>query len=129
VTSPWCVLYVQAVVKKAQEAKRRPTVEELGASVTDSTFLNALQKDVSRWIKEIQKVRGDRGIWQIPAHLHSLVCALPNYMYMWVIGVCWSGWLTALAIRDMYMSSLVPVTPNKGEGYLFSQLVALSVSA
>lgn len=56
-TFPWCALYVQAVVKKAQEAKRRPTVEELGASVTDSTFLNALQKDVSRWIKEIQKVR------------------------------------------------------------------------
>ena len=35
---------------------KRPSVEELGASVTDSTFLNALQKDVSRWIKEIQKV-------------------------------------------------------------------------
>ena len=60
-------------------------MEELGASVKDSTFLNALQKDVSRWIKEIQKVHGDRGIWQIPAHLHGLVCALPNYM--WVIGV------------------------------------------
>ena len=49
-------MYLQAVVKKAQEAKKRPSVEELGASVTDSTFLNALQKDVSRWIKEIQKV-------------------------------------------------------------------------
>ena len=65
---------VQAVVKKAQEAKRRPTVEELGASVTDSTFLNALQKDVSRWIKEIQKVRGDRNLANPSTSTRSSVC-------------------------------------------------------
>ena len=47
---------IMAMVRKAEEAKRRPSVEDLGASVTDSTFLNALQKDVSRWIREIQKV-------------------------------------------------------------------------
>ena len=46
---------IQGVVKKAGEGKK-PSVDNLGEMVTDSVFLNALQKDVSRWIKEIQKV-------------------------------------------------------------------------
>lgn len=47
---------IVATVKKAVEAGTKPSVEDLGASVMDSSFLNALQKDVSRWIREIQKV-------------------------------------------------------------------------
>ena len=31
-------------------------MEVLGPLVSDTSFLNALQKDVSRWIREIQKV-------------------------------------------------------------------------
>lgn len=48
---------IQSVVKKANDAGRKPIAEELSGSLGDSTFLNALQKDVSRWIREIQKVR------------------------------------------------------------------------
>lgn len=48
---------IQSVVKKANDAGRKPSTEELSGSLGDSTFLNALQKDVSRWIREIQKVR------------------------------------------------------------------------
>lgn len=47
---------ITAVVKKSTEAGKKPTVEELGPLVSDTSFLNALQKDVSRWIREIQKV-------------------------------------------------------------------------
>ncbi len=47
---------ILAAVKTAEEAGKKPHVDDLGASVTDSSFLNALQKDVSRWIREIQKV-------------------------------------------------------------------------
>ena len=47
---------IQSVVRKAKEAGRKPSVEDLGANANDSSFLNALQKDVSRWIREIQKV-------------------------------------------------------------------------
>lgn len=43
-------------VKRATEAGKKPTVEVLGPLVSDTSFLNALQKDVSRWIREIQKV-------------------------------------------------------------------------
>ena len=48
---------IQSVVKKANDGARKPSAEELSGSLGDSTFLNALQKDVSRWIREIQKVR------------------------------------------------------------------------
>ena len=47
---------IQSVVKKASDGGRKPSTEELSGSLGDSTFLNALQKDVSRWIREIQKV-------------------------------------------------------------------------
>ena len=47
---------IVATVKRATEAGKKPTAEDLGALVADSSFLNVLQKDVSRWIREIQKV-------------------------------------------------------------------------
>lgn len=71
-------MYLQAVVKKAQEAKKRPSVEELGASVTDSTFLNALQKDVSRWIKEIQKVNYRQDLVTC-----NVFVVVPNIILQW----------------------------------------------
>ena len=47
---------ISGVVQKAAEENRKPKVEDFGNQVSDSTFLNQLQKDVSRWIKEIKKV-------------------------------------------------------------------------
>jgi dynein heavy chain 1 len=47
---------IVTTVKKAAESGKKLSVEELGPLVSDSSFLNALQKDVSRWIREIQKV-------------------------------------------------------------------------
>ncbi|CAI8028625.1 Cytoplasmic dynein 1 heavy chain 1 [Geodia barretti] len=47
---------ISATVKKAAEAGKKPTVEELGPLVSDSSFLNGLQEDVSRWMEEIWKV-------------------------------------------------------------------------
>ncbi len=49
-------LPIHPTIQEIVEAEEKPVVEDLGASVSDSTFLNALQKDVSRWIREIQKV-------------------------------------------------------------------------
>ena len=51
---------IQGVVKKATDSGRKPSAEALSGSLGDSTFLNALQKDVSRWIREIQKVSRHR---------------------------------------------------------------------
>ena len=48
---------IQSVVKKASDSGKKATVEDLTGSLGDTTFLKALQKDVSRWIREIQKVR------------------------------------------------------------------------
>jgi dynein heavy chain 1 len=53
---------IQGVVKKAGDGSRKATVEDLSGSLGDTTFLNALQKDVSRWIREIQKVRLSPGV-------------------------------------------------------------------
>ena len=47
---------LQAIIQSAVGAGRRPTVEDFDSVVGDSSFLNALQKDVAKWIKEIQKV-------------------------------------------------------------------------
>ncbi len=49
--------HIVAAVKRAAEAGRRSKVEDLEESVSDSSFLNAIQKDVSRWVREIQKVQ------------------------------------------------------------------------
>lgn len=47
---------VASVIKRAAEEGRKPKVADFGSKVEDSTFLNALQNGVNRWIKEIQKV-------------------------------------------------------------------------
>ncbi|VDK17416.1 unnamed protein product [Anisakis simplex] len=47
---------IQSVIQKATEEGRKARVTDLGDNVENSVFLNALQKGVSRWIKEIQKV-------------------------------------------------------------------------
>ncbi|XP_077870638.1 cytoplasmic dynein 1 heavy chain 1-like [Saccoglossus kowalevskii] len=47
---------VVAMIKKCGEEGRRPKVHDFGDKVEDSTFLNALQNGVNRWIREIQKV-------------------------------------------------------------------------
>lgn len=56
---------IAATVKRATEAGKKPSVEDLGSLVSDSSFLNALQKDVSRWIREIQKVCVQGGDWAL----------------------------------------------------------------
>ena len=45
------------VIKKAQDDKTKPKVQDFGSAVEDSSFLNALQTGVNRWIREIQKVK------------------------------------------------------------------------
>ena len=47
---------IASAVKKAADAGKKARVEDLEDSVSDSSFLNAIQKDVSRWVREIQKV-------------------------------------------------------------------------
>ena len=48
---------VANVIKRCADEGRRPTVLDFGEKVDDSSFLNQLQNGVSRWVKEIQKVR------------------------------------------------------------------------
>ena len=43
-------------VKKAGDQNRRPVVEDIGNHLNDATFLNALQKQVATWTREIRKV-------------------------------------------------------------------------
>lgn len=64
---------ITAVVQKAAEENRKPKVEDFGDQVSDSTFLNHLQKDVSRWIKEIKKVLNYISRFVVHSHTH---CAL-----------------------------------------------------
>ena len=48
---------VAQVIKKAAQDQTKPKVADFGdAKLEDSTFLNALQNQVSKWIREIQKV-------------------------------------------------------------------------
>ena len=48
---------ISAVVQKAAEENRKPTVKDFGSQVSDSSFLNHLQKSVGCWIVEIKKVQ------------------------------------------------------------------------
>ena len=48
--------YVQALIKKAESEKRKVVSDDFADKLEDSTFLNALQNGVNRWIREIQKV-------------------------------------------------------------------------
>ena len=79
---------VQSVVKKANDGGRKPSAEDLSGSLGDSMFLNALQKDVSRWIREMQKVIKHR------IHIHYMLengyhCQAMGqyrlYMYMYCV--------------------------------------------
>ena len=47
---------VVEAVKKAVDQNRRPVVEDIGDHIGDPTFLNALQKQVATWTREIRKV-------------------------------------------------------------------------
>ena len=47
---------VSGVIKKASDSGIKPKVADFGDRVEDSVFLNALQNQVSKWIREIQKV-------------------------------------------------------------------------
>ena len=52
---------VQHIIRTCQEQGRRARVQDMGSKVEDSSYLNALQNLVNKWIKEIQKVtRMDR---------------------------------------------------------------------
>jgi len=47
---------VKQLISKATEENRKPSVQDLGEKVEDPQLLNALQKCVSKWIREMQKV-------------------------------------------------------------------------
>jgi dynein heavy chain 1 len=47
---------VKQTLAKATKEGRRATVQDFGDKVEDSQFLNALQKGVTRWIREMQKI-------------------------------------------------------------------------
>ena len=47
---------VAHVIKKAADTSTKPQVADFGEMVEDSSFLNALQNQVTKWIREIQKV-------------------------------------------------------------------------
>ncbi len=48
--------FVVSFVKKCSAEGRKPSPEDYADKKDDSTFLNALQHGVNRWIREIQKV-------------------------------------------------------------------------
>ena len=56
VTIPWVASVVAQVISAATAKGTKPQVADFGDRVEDSTFLNALQNQVSKWIREIQKV-------------------------------------------------------------------------
>ena len=47
---------IQDAVKLASREERKPTVEDIGDNLSDATFLNALQKQVANWTREIRRV-------------------------------------------------------------------------
>ena len=47
---------VAQVLKKCSDDGLKAKVADFGDKVEDSTFLNALQNQVNKWIREIQKV-------------------------------------------------------------------------
>lgn len=46
---------IQSTIQQAAEKGHKARVTDLGNLVENSVFLNALQKGVNRWVKEIQK--------------------------------------------------------------------------
>lgn len=51
---------VLSMIKTCKSENRRARVQDFGNKVEDSTYLNQLQNGVNRWIREIQKVCGNR---------------------------------------------------------------------
>ena len=47
---------IQDAVALASREDRKPTIEDIGNNISDTTFLNALQKQVINWTTEIRKV-------------------------------------------------------------------------
>ena len=47
---------IQDAVALASREDRKPTIEDIGDKISDTTFLNALQKQVTNWTTEIRKV-------------------------------------------------------------------------
>lgn len=47
---------ITAAVETAFKQDRKPVAEDLGDHLSDATFLNALQKQVATWTREIRKV-------------------------------------------------------------------------
>lgn len=52
---------ISAAVTKAAEQGRKPVAEDVGDNLSSTTFLNALQKQVASWTREIRKVMRDEG--------------------------------------------------------------------
>ena len=47
---------IQDAVELASREDRKPTIEDIGDKISDTTFINALQKQVTNWTTEIRKV-------------------------------------------------------------------------
>lgn len=48
---------ISNAVSKAVGQDRKPIAEDVGDNLVNTTFLNALQKQVATWTREIRKVR------------------------------------------------------------------------
>ena len=57
---------VQNIINKAEMERRKITPDDYADKAEDSTFLNALQNGVNRWIREIQKVSK---VWSVEPFL------------------------------------------------------------
>ena len=47
---------IQDAVTLASREDRKPTIEDIGNNISDTTFLSALQKQVTNWTTEIRRV-------------------------------------------------------------------------
>ena len=73
---------VVTVVKQKETQGLRARVQDFGDKVEDSTYLNALQHGVNRWIREIQKVSDGWNLFFVSAllafhisrHVETAVC-------------------------------------------------------
>lgn len=55
---------IKAAIAKADEENRKVSVQDFGDKVEDTAFLNALQKGVTRWVREMQKVCSWGCLWR-----------------------------------------------------------------
>lgn len=77
--------FVVGIVKKCNAEGRKPSPEDFSDKVEDSTFLNALQHGVNRWIREIQKVWKISARLNKPRHSFSSKASLFIYLYIYLI--------------------------------------------